>query len=171
MDWIFSRRPGGGDGPTFNNSNNSIIPTNNSGVVKPKDVPDNEIIELVNKSRKEDIKKLFSSPSLENLNEQAKDSWNSIGSPPTSEGSLTPTASSSKIVSGDIKTETKEVWGTPEILTKTVDSSKIKIDTPFPLKESSFNPNIDSKTKVDTLMEKVSELKNNEFGDINEDNF
>ena len=52
MDWIFSRRPGGGDDSTINNSNNSIIPTNDFRNIKKEDVHDNTIIELVNDSRK-----------------------------------------------------------------------------------------------------------------------
>ena len=143
IEWIFSRRPGGGSNPGNNNSNDPIIPTNNSGNINPKDSPDSLDIELVNKNNlNERMASLFKSPSLDELNERAKESFNS--------GSVSPSSSTETIKAS---------------------SSKVKLDSPFPLTDSSFNPNIESKIKVETLMEKVSELKDKLFGDINEDNF
>ena len=143
LDWLFSSRPGGPSNPTTDNNSN---PTTDSGGSTTPVQPN--ISRSINSPRTNSpdiqlIDRSFTSPSLEDLNEKARDEWSSTPTSPT--GSTSSNSSTSSIET--IKGKSKEI----------IDTSTSDLITPSTsiLENSSFIEKIDSLLKSGERIEKI----------------
>ena len=155
MDWIFSWRSRGGGAPTSgatnsetnNHNNSSTSNTMNTGTIDPTNLPlpnspNTPDIELIDETRK----RLFHSPSLDELNEKAKDSFNTESWSPSNS---TSSSSSNETIKPSSKIKLDSIPPiTPLTDSPTSNIEIVKVESPFPLENSTLDLKTKSNEKI-----------------------